>query len=198
VKTLDEDVWHTIDPDDLWVYDKLILARKMGYVCGPVGTSVPTPGQYIVRPITNILGMGRGARIIHIDEDTDHLAPSHFWCEVFTGRHLTVDYHYGEQVLCVEGFRTSKKLYKWDRWEVVDDRVPLPGILAPLTKYGPMNCEFIGGHLIEAHLRGNPDFNGESEVHVVWEGDDISPPPGMTFVESKDYKRLGFFVPIVD
>jgi hypothetical protein len=196
VKLFDEDVWPTIDPDDLWIYDKLILSRKLGYICGPVGTPVPQPGQYIVRPVTNLLGMGRGARIIHIENDTDHLTPSHFWCEVFTGRHLTVDYVAGEQTLCVEGFRSSRKLYKWDRWEVVDDRVPLPSILTPLVKYGTINCEFIGGNLIEAHLRGNPDFHdGEQEIHVVWEGEDTTPPPGMTFVESSEYKRLGFFVP---
>lgn len=195
VKTFDEDVWPTIDPNDLWVYDKLILSRKLGYVCGPTGTSVPSPGEYIVRPITNLLGMGRGAKIHTIHEGTDHLPLSHFWCEVFTGRHLTVDYVDGEQVLCVEGFRSSRKLYKWDRWVAVDDRVPLPEILAPLTKYGTINCEFIDGKLIEVHLRSNPDFSEqEHELHVVWEGDDVVPPPGMIFVESKDYKRLGFFV----
>jgi len=30
-------VWETIDPDELWAMDKLILSRKLGYVCGPTG-----------------------------------------------------------------------------------------------------------------------------------------------------------------
>jgi len=40
-------VWQTVDPNDIWVMDKLILSRKLGYTCGPVGLDVPVPGVYI-------------------------------------------------------------------------------------------------------------------------------------------------------
>ena len=42
-------VWLSINPDNIWVMDKLILARKLKYNSGPVGLDVPHPGFYIVR-----------------------------------------------------------------------------------------------------------------------------------------------------
>lgn len=188
-------IWPTIHPDHLWVYDKLILSRKLGYVCGPVGVPVPKSGRYIVRPITNPLGMGCGAQFVYIKEDTDHLPLGHFWCEIFEGRHLSVDYVNKQQVLCVEGIRNEQApLYKWSKWLVVDDIVPFPSILKDLP-YPNINCEFIGDKLIEVHLRLNPDFqNGITEAVPVWEGESTLPPDGYAYKESPDFLRQGFFV----
>lgn len=123
------------DVDDLWVFDKLILSRKLGYVCGYVGVDVPTPNYYVVRPMTNLLGMCRGAKIMWLDDNTDHLPLGNFWCEVFTGRNLSVDYVKGHQVLCVEGFRVStNELYKWSKWERVNDIIQLPQLVQPLVQ----------------------------------------------------------------
>jgi len=66
-------VWKTADPDDLWVMDKLILSRKLGYNCGPVGLDVPTPGYYIVRPCVNMLGLGLGAQKVWLECETVHV-----------------------------------------------------------------------------------------------------------------------------
>ena len=93
--------WKNADPEDLWIFDKLIVARKLGYSCGPAGTDVLSPDHYIVRPCVNIPGMGRGASIQWIEQDTDHLKDGHFWCELFKGRHISVDYKDGQQVLAV-------------------------------------------------------------------------------------------------
>lgn len=189
----DELPWRELDVDDLWIYDKLILARKLNYVCGPVGNDVPKPDNYIVRPCVNFMGMGYGAKIRWIEDDTDHLPKGYFWCEVFEGRHLSVDYVDGEQVLCVEGFRNpDDPLYKWKKWEQVNDTVPYPSILKVFPR---VNCEFIDGNLIEVHLRHNPDFRHESDVVIpVWEGEDTTPPKGMKFVKDDEHKRLGFFI----
>ena len=169
--------WSHCDSTDLWIFDKLIVSRRLGYTCGPIGTMVPHPDTYIVRPITNLLGMGRGASFEFIKDDTDHLPLGHFWCEVFTGRHLSVDYIDGEQVLCVEGFRDpDAPLYKWKRWERVDDIVPFPITGWLKGKYRNINCEFVGGHLIEIHLRLNPDFGDNvQQIEVVWDDDDRQP-----------------------
>lgn len=196
--TLDDAIWPSVDPEDLWIYDKLILSRKLGYNCGPSGVKVPHAGLYIVRPITNLEGMGVGAEIKWINEDTYHLVPAgYFWCEVFEGRHLSVDYVFGDQVLCVEGIRDKHDpLYKWQEWKKVDDHIPLPEVLASLP-YKNINCEFVGGNLIEAHLRPNPDFQEDHDVvYPVWEGQSIEPPTGFRYKESPDYKRQGFFIPI--
>lgn len=197
----DHDVWETLDPDDMWVYDKVILSKKLGYVCAPGGVPVPEPNNYIVRPITNFEGMGMGAEIVWIENETwEQVPPGYFWSEVFTGRHLSVDYTHGDQVLCVEGFRNpNDPLYKWERWERVDDFVPFPEILVELG-YEHINCEFIGGKLIEVHLRHNPDFANHEYSHVlpVWKGQMPIPKPGYRFIEDTDeaYNRLGFYVPI--
>lgn len=201
---LDDITWKQCDSEDLWIFDKLILSRKLGYICGPSGVLVPAPDYYIVRPITNIDGMGACASIkwltnnrLPLDRD-DQVMPGYFWCEVFTGRHLSVDYVHGDQVLCVEGIRTNNNpLYKWSKWERVDDFVPFPKILFELDfHHENINCEFIGGKLIEVHLRHNPDFQ-EGQLHVipVWEGESSNPPKGYIFKKSPDFNRLGFFIP---
>ena len=65
--TDEENIWMNADPDDLWVFDKLILSKKLGYACGPVGTNVPKPDWYIVRPCVNAIGLGLGAQKVWID-----------------------------------------------------------------------------------------------------------------------------------
>ncbi len=190
----DDKAWLQTKPEDLWVFDKLILSVKMGYICGPVGVPVPCLGEYIVRPITNIPGMSKDAQFVDILDCTEHLPAGHFWCEVFKGRHLSVDYHNKQQILCVEGFKEEGSTYKFNKWEKVDDQIELPHIIKHLD-YPYINCEFIDGNLIEVHLRLNPDFrHGEERKIVVWKGDDITPPPGMAFVPDRDADRIGFFV----
>ena len=57
----DDQAWLSCDVADLWIFDKLILSRKLDYICGPVDVDVPSPGNYIVRPCVNLAGMSRGA-----------------------------------------------------------------------------------------------------------------------------------------
>ena len=193
-----EDIlWKSIDPDDIWVMDKLILSRKLGYKCGPTGTDVPDPGWYVVRPCVNALGLGLGTEKVWLEEETMHLDYGHFWCEWFSGRHLSVDYRYGKQVLCVEGFKPDNTFTKWTKWIKTNDVVPLPKILNNLAeRYMFMNCEFIGGKLIEVHLRWNGDFENDiSEFIPVWMGEEINPPQGFRYIKYPDvHGRIGAYV----
>ena len=70
----EDTAWTNTDIEDLWIYDKLILSKKMGYVCGPTGVDVPEDGFYIVRPVTNIVGLGIGAyeQYLTVEGWTDH------------------------------------------------------------------------------------------------------------------------------
>jgi len=193
----EEDVWKTIDPEDIWMMDKLIIARKMGYLCGPVGQEVPKPGYYIVRPCVNALGLGLGASIEYIEENTDHLTPGHFWCEIFEGRHLSVDYYWGWQGITVEGFKDKDTFTKWDRWVRVDDKISLPKILYKAgIDHENINCEFIGGKLIEVHLRQNPDFQYNNKEFIpVWEGQSTEPPEGYRYIDYPEiHGRIGAFI----
>ena len=197
IDSAEDFVWQTIDPDDIWVLDKLILSRKLGYNCGPVGLDVPHPGYYIVRPCVNMMGLGLGATKMWLEKNTCDLPYGYFWCEWFEGRHLSVDYFYGTQELCVEGRKSADTFTHWDEWIRTDDLVVFPTILKPISyPYKWINCEFIGGNLIEVHLRHNEDFDGNiSHFIPVWEGESISPPDGYIYRIYPDiHGRVGAFV----
>jgi hypothetical protein len=192
-----DDEWNQIHPSDLWVYNKLFLSRVLGYTCGPAGTTVPRPDFYIVRPSFNLFGMSRFARKDWIKKQTDNMHPSEFWCEIFEGEHLSIDYQYQEQKLAVLGTRDSNDpVYKWQKWEKVDRKVDFPGILKNLVgNYEWINCEFIDGNLIEVHFRRNPDFRYENSIAIpIWEEKIEKNFEGYRFIEDRDYKRVGFWV----
>ena len=189
-----------IEAEDLWVYNKLQLSRVLGYNCGPVGFPVPEPTFYVVRPVVNFLGMGRNARIMWLNGSTDFIHPGEFWCEVFTGEHLSVDFRDMKSTLVVKGHRHEKNpLYKWDKWEKVDRKVEFPKILEKIgKKYEWINCEFIDGKLIEVHIRQNPDFRFGNDVAVpIWDDNKWNHESiysDHTYIEDRDHKRRGFYV----
>jgi hypothetical protein len=196
----DYDAWAYAEHKDLWVFDKLIVARRAGHICGPRGMNVPKPGMYMVRPIMNFSGMGLGARKLYIEGSTDHLEPGEFWCEFFEGEHLSIDYRGANPVLQVRGIRDYVYPYqRFTHWQKVDHYVPLPQMLVWMClRYKYINCEFIGGKLIEVHLRGNPDFAYENTQMIpVWKGQSTTPPAGFRFISdgpSVDDERIGIFV----
>lgn len=189
----DSQVWDKVDANDLWIYDKLILCRKLGYVCGPAGVPLPKPGTYIVKPITNILGMGVGSYFHEFtDTDTDFLAPGTFWMEVFTGPHVSVDVVDGKTDIVYEGIRDGiQRFSRWTKLDVEPQHEPF--VIEMSKKYGVVNYETIGGKIIEVHLRANPDWHKHKarELIPVWEGDEI---PKENFVSDPDIGRLGFVV----
>ena len=193
----EEEVWKNVDPDDIWVMDKLILSRKMYYNCGPVGLEVTKPGYYIVRPCVNMQGLGLGAQKVWLENSTKHLPVGHFWCEWFEGRHLSIDYYKGKQMLAVEGIKPDNTFTKWNDWIKVSDRIKLPSILKDFSKkYKWINCEYIGGKLIEVHFRHNEDFDeGITHFIPVWEGQDTTPPDGYKYRGYPDvHGRIGAWV----
>lgn len=190
-------VWKTANPNDLWVMDKLILSRKLGYTCGPTGQDVPSPGNYIIRPCVNMLGLGLGASIQYLQDDTCHLPLGYFWCEIFTGRHLSIDYVDKQPVLSVEGIKSLNTLTKWQEWRKTNIYLPFPKILNELhDNYEYINCEFIDNNLIEVHLRQNEDFKNDiSHFIPVWKGESTIPPSGYTYIKYPDlHGRIGAFI----
>lgn len=184
----DIDVWNFMDGADAWLYDKLILSKRLGYYCGPAGVAPEHSGKYIVRPISNYRGMGRGSRIMYIKAGEDVIPDGYFWCEVFTGRHLSFDYNHGVQTLAVEGLKDSDRTDRFASWKKTDDVFDLPRVLLETAvKYTWMNIEVIGDKIIEVHLRCNPDFisHNADEIVVVWKEN---------FVSSVDGDRLGFLI----
>ena len=163
----DVDVFDSIALDDLWCVDKLILSKKLGYTCGPAGIAPPVPGEYIVRPIINLRSMSIGATIQYLDSDS--IPDGYFWCEIFTGRHLSFDYHWGKQTLAVEGFRTDPtRLDRFSRWTKISDTFALPNVLQIIAdKYEWFNVEVIGDRVIEVHFRYNDDFVNHDATTII-------------------------------
>jgi hypothetical protein len=195
-----DDEWNHIHSKDLWVYNKLFLSRRLGYLCGPAGTTVPKPDFYIVRPSFNLFGMSRLARIEWIEKRTDDMHPAEFWCEIFKGDHISVDYHHQEQDLCVLGTREEgSPIYKWTKWEKINKNIIFPDILRNLNKhYEWINCEFIGEKLIEVQFRRNPNFRYNNKVAIpVWienEKDLNEKYKNYKFIEDVSYDRIGFLI----
>lgn len=198
--------WNQIHFQDLWIYNKLYLSRFLGYICGPFGTSVLKPDYYIIRPSINLMGMGRSARKRFIFPQTEgyfeeyDMHPSDFWCEIFEGEHLSVDFQNKESKLVVLGTRDSEDdYYKWKKWEKIDKKVEFPEILNTLVgNYEWINCEFIGEKLIEVHFRRNPNFRwGNSECFPVWDKkmyEKMVNSNDCKFIPEKDYFRIGYFI----
>ena len=150
-----------------------------------------------MRPVVNAYGLGIGAEKMFIEQTTTHIPPGFFWCEWFEGRHLSVDYQQGKQILCVEGFKPENTFTKWDRWARTMDVMPMPEqIHEAVGEHDIVNCEFIGDKLIEVHLRHNPDFEGHiMEFIPVWEGEDTTAPNGYKYREYPDvHGRIGAFI----
>jgi hypothetical protein len=189
----DTEVWNIIDDSHLWIYDKLLLSKKLGYLCGPVGVDVPVSGQYIVRPVINLLGMGLGSDILQIEKTTDHLPVGCFWQEFFKGNHYSVDFQYGKVFRSTQGFPTSTR--RFSRWCVVDHIPEIPEFLKEIFSHYPLaNVEMIGDKIIECHLRGNPDFLDDPvEIIPVWDDELIDVDDRFVYVSSNDGHRLGFY-----
>lgn len=194
----DKDVWAQCPVDYLWIYDKLILGRKLGYLAAPAGIAVPRPGWYIVRPITNIRMMGRGARKLWLTpQDTDAVPDGSFWTECFEGRHISVDFHYGQQHLAVEGFRNSDRLDRFCRWQRLAGQYEFPKVLGDLWQKAPwVNVEYVDSKIIEVHLRWNDDFSNHNAdvIYPVWRDEPYPQPPKTKWYASASGDRLGFWI----
>lgn len=187
----DEEIWNKVSVDDLWIYDKLILSRKLNHICGPAGVDLPCPGDYIVKPITNIQGMGLGSYYkTFTTTKTDCLQPGTFWMEIFQGQHLSVDVVDGKTDVIYEGIRNGPT--RFSRWSKLEFDITHPDFIIDMShKYGVVNYESIGGKIIEVHLRPNPDWikHKAKELIPIWKGDEI---PTEDFVYDEDGDRIGF------
>lgn len=135
--------------------------------------------------------MGCGAKkVSHPDE----VPPGHIWMPYFEGIHLSIDYERINECwhprLIVQGVYEEGRPVLWRRLTEVD--VPtLPTVFDSIDT-NDLNVEYVGGNVIEAHLRRNPDFeNTNAEIAIPIWGD-------MIHRESENgdgwlpYDRLGF------
>ena len=67
-----------------------------------------------------------------------------------------------------------------------------------VDKYPVINCEYIGGKLVEIHLRQNPDFLwGNTRMIPVWDIEQLENiPEGFRYIPDNppEEKRLGILI----
>ena len=171
---LDEDFecWEEY-PQHRWVFNKLDVAMKLGYQCGPACVPVQQNGNYIVRPIYNLYGMSVSAeqKYLRVEDahqmhNHKHIPPGHFWCEWFDGDHYSIDYAWHnnklEPTTTTVGTKEGLKFTQWTKIENVDKK--LPEWFQTFTDVEELNMEFIGDKLIEVHLRSGNDIVHDDPV----------------------------------
>lgn len=170
----DWDAWNRY-PQHRWIFNKLELSLRLGYCAGPTPMPVPTTGDYIVRPIYNLSGMGAGAVLINLEAGRVYdFPPSYFWCERFEGDHLSVNYEWqGSRLIPTHtslGETDFNNLSRFKRWTKIEHRnLELPNWISSLRFVNNINIEFIGDKIIEIHLRHGVDFpDGATEIIPVW------------------------------
>ena len=170
----DWDAWNKY-PQHRWIFNKLELSLKLGYTAGPTPMPVPTTGEYVVRPIYNLSGMGIGASIMTLEQEKVYdFPPSYFWCEKFSGDHLSVNYEWqGSRLIPTHtslGETDFENLSRFKRWTKIEHQdLELPNWTSSLRFVDKINIEFIGGKIIEIHLRHGVDFpDGATEIIPVW------------------------------
>jgi len=186
-------------------FNKLELSLRLGYDCGPGGVAPTTSGYYVVRPIYNLSGMGVGARRQYIEAgDLTKVEPGYFWCEWFSGPHLSTDYEWdGERwapLSTWQGINDPENLSRFLAWERRDTH---PELTLPasekLSDVGVINVEYIGLHPIEVHLRPSPPLPSNVRTVIpVWQGE--QPEPSMYVSDYDDADgfitepRIGFII----
>ena len=195
-------------PNLRWTFNKLELSLRLGYDCGPSGTNVSNTGEYCVRPIYNLGGMGVGASFVFFNNNTDTIIPAgYFWCERFYGNHLSIDFIKKNKkwtpIFACQGFREDDDpLYQFNRWKKIQiPNIKLPDFIEEIDSK-ELNIEFIGNKIIEIHLRHGSDFpENATEIIPVWENKKYHQSyKDWQYIENKDNSdnnlpntRLGFY-----
>lgn len=202
----DRDAWRAF-PRDRWVYNRLELAQRLGYPCGPAGVPFPWEATWLAKPVYNIRGMGRGARKV-----TDRADVPDGWCWMpcFQGPHVSVNYRRREPhddperrlstgwvpVQAVRLVTDGSGLpVAWIRTREMPD---LPDLFTDdVTESHQLNVEYVGDRVIEAHLRSGWDLSACPDAVAalpVWEGDPAAAWPGLIedHAETGGRRRVGF------
>lgn len=206
--TTDTQAWLNYPFHRNW-FNKLWVSEKFKYNCGPNGVPVPVKGEYIMRPVYNLHGMGAGAKFVYLEtDDIDTVPPGYFWCEKFEGEHLSIDLFWKNNKWCVgsvfKGLRfNDNELYRFNTWIRVERDIKISHELNELWDCEIINIETIGNKIIEVHLRGSPDPIEYNEMIPVWNDTPaeviLSLSNSHKFIHSYDYVhgttvyRRGFF-----
>jgi hypothetical protein len=190
----DYETWNAYKHDESkrWVFNKLEVALRQGLNAGPAGTAPDSPGDYVVRPVYNIYGMGISASKVTYNDDQfeqyinhNGVKPGHFWCEWLEGPHRSVDYVFkdGRWVISsvlIGNHYNENNLTKFHYWTKVPTQLGTPigrlPLVLPLDDLTALNIEFRSQNIIEVHFRlGNDPFDDlpvGSVITPIWNDDE--------------------------
>jgi hypothetical protein len=138
------------------LYDKLLIARSQdGVICGE-STQNPPKYPILVRPRTNLEGMGFGARWV---VSPTVIKPHEFWVQPIMGTHRSVDvFVHRDQLLTLCFIGRPGPGFTFRSWSFDSDYKLSPKTSAWLRHHlhgfeGVCNIELIEDTIIECHLR---------------------------------------------
>ena len=162
--TSDMEAWMAY-PSLRWVWDKSAVATLQGVRCGLM--PMPPP-QYpvVLRPLTNMYGMGWQAYVLHSEDDfAAHWGHTGVWTPLLRGTHWSVDAVVEDGRIAwwtaFEG-RPARLFGVFDAWHWRHQPAALAAALATFRQRflprlagfrGCLNLEAIGDTIIEVHLR---------------------------------------------
>jgi len=139
----------SLPPEDRWIFNKIQLAERLGYVTLPTGLRYH-PGTYCVRPIMNLEGGARGGfRKITLDkEDFIQGSPGYCvtpWLSGWRHWHMFVD------DVCWYSQRTVQIVGEIEHMEELEPCMQLPHALQGISRY--MIVETLGDTIIDVGPR---------------------------------------------
>jgi len=152
--TLDErEIYPQVPAADRWIFNKLEVAERQGFKCGPSGVPIVDPGVYCIRPIYNLAGMADGGvrRFVFDGTNQPDIIPGWFWCQWFNGYHEWVSFTDGVPVDWSGGTRQGRLLVLTDNDPAGPRNTRYPNLIADISKH--MLIEYIGGKIIEVAPR---------------------------------------------
>lgn len=132
-----------------FLLNKLHLAERLGYDCGPVGAEYDPDKTYCIRPIMNLSGMGRGGFYkFKLSERPEGMGnhPGYFFCEWFVGPSRFTEY-----VNDVPVYSFSAPRGNTHEFNESSNHIPMPNQLKGRSRY--MLIEAIGQNIIEVSFR---------------------------------------------
>lgn len=141
--------------DYKFVYNKQFVASSQNLENGNKGKQ-PSKYPVIIRPITNLYGMGVGTRL---SNDVINMNDSDFWVEFLKGEHISVDIFINDNTFKTIVFRGyPSKLFTFSHWEYLPNYKLDKNIISWIRKHlhnfkGVCNVEVICNKIIECHLR---------------------------------------------
>lgn len=154
-----------------FLYNKAFISNSQNIEYG-YNNKYPNKYPVIVRPITNLNGMGYGTYYINNKNEIKNIDKDKFWCEILEGDHISVDIFYNNNEIkyTISFLGIKYKLFTFKYWEYLENYKLPKHIIIWINKYlkgynGIVNIEIIDNKIIECHLRmGDLNYFQDKEL----------------------------------